>query len=328
MDTRLLSARSPSDLDDAASVLKRGGLVAFPTETVYGLGGLALEPLAVRAIYAAKGRPSFNPLIVHVLGEDEARPLCARWPLEARQLAARFWPGPLTLVLPRTALVPDEVTAGGETVAVRAPSHPAARALLQRVGAPLAGPSANRSEHVSPTTAAHVLRDLNGRIDAVLDGGRCAVGIESTVIALLSEPRLLRAGAISLQQLQEVLGMEIRGHHTDYVPSTGQPVPASPGMQRRHYAPAGVVRLVAAADLPAAAARAGRVGALVHTAESPPAALVKRLPANAAGYARELYAALRELEDADCNTILIEQIPPGPEWAAIRDRLERAAAPA
>ena len=320
MDTRLLSAQSPRDLDEAAALLKSGGLVAFPTETVYGLGGLALEPLAVRAIYAAKGRPAFNPLIVHVLGEDEARPLCARWPLEARQLVARFWPGPLTLVLPRTALVPDEVTAGGETVAVRSPSHPAARALLQRVGAPLAGPSANRSEHVSPTTAAHVLRDLNGRIDAVLDGGRCAVGIESTVIALLPEPRLLRAGAISRAELEELLGPVAAGPG----PSA---IPTSPGMQRRHYAPAAVVRLVEPADLAAAAARAGRVGALVHTAENPAAALVKRLPANAAGYARELYAALRELEDADCNTILIEQVPPGAEWAAIRDRIARASAP-
>ena len=141
METRLLSARSPADLDEAAALLRRGGLVAFPTETVYGLGALALEPLAVRAIYAAKSRPLTNPLIVHVLGEDEARPLFSRWPMEARQLAARFWPGPLTLVLPRTAIVPDECTAGGDTVGVRAPSHPAARGLLQRVGAPLAAPS-------------------------------------------------------------------------------------------------------------------------------------------------------------------------------------------
>ena len=321
MDTRLLSARSPSDLDEAAGLLRAGGLVAFPTETVYGLGGLALEPLAVRAIYAAKGRPSSNPLIVHVLGEDDARSLCDRWPLEAQQLAARFWPGPLTLVLPRSALVPDEVTAGGDTVAVRAPSHPAARALLQRVGTPLAGPSANRSEHVSPTTAAHVLRDLNGRIDAVLDGGRCAVGIESTVIALFPERRLLRTGAISRAQLEDLLGPVAVG-------AAPAAATQSPGLQRRHYAPAAVVRLVEARDLPEAAARSGRVGALVHTAVSPAAALVKRLPANAAGYARELYAALRELEDADCNTILIEQIPPGAEWAAIRDRLERASAPA
>src|SRR3954465_10131963 len=194
METRLLSAQSPGDLDEAAALLRSGGLVAFPTEPVYGLGALALEPLAVRAIYAAKGRPLSNPLIVHVLGEDGARPLgprwplgarrlVTRWPLEARQLAARFWPGPLTLVLPRTSLVPDECTAGGDTVAVRAPSHAAARGLLQRVGAPLAAPSANRSEHVSPTSAAHVLRDLNGRIDAVVDGGRRPGGVENTPVS-------------------------------------------------------------------------------------------------------------------------------------------------
>src|SRR6266404_530370 len=179
VETRLLSARSPADLDDAAALLRRGGLVAFPTETVYGLGALALEPLAVRAIYAAKGRPSTNPLIVHVLGEDEARPLVSRWPLEARQLAARFWPGPLTLVLPRTAIVPDECTAGGDTVGVRAPSHP----------------------------AAHVLRDLNGRIDAVVDGGRSPFGIESTVVGLDGDqPRLLRAGAIPRGEIEELVG--------------------------------------------------------------------------------------------------------------------------
>ena len=327
METRLLNARSPLDLDEAAGRLLRGGLVAFPTETVYGLGGLALEPLAVRAIYAAKGRPATNPLIVHVLGEDDARPLCDRWPLEARLLAQRFWPGPLTLVLPRSALVPDEVTAGGDTVAVRSPSHPDARALLSRLsGAPLAGPSANRSEHVSPTTAAHVLRDLNGRIDAVLDGGRCAVGIESTVVALLPIPRLLRAGAITREQLEEVLGCVLQGP-----PEPGARAPSiaqSPGQQRRHYAPAGRVLLVDASEVAAAVLGDGRAGAIVHSAEAPAAAAVKRLPDTAAGYARELYAALRELEDADCATIVIERVPMGAEWAAIRDRLERAAAPA
>jgi L-threonylcarbamoyladenylate synthase len=319
VETRLLSARSPEDLDEAAALIRRGGLVAFPTETVYGLGSLALEPLAVRAIYAAKGRPSTNPLIVHVLGEDEARPLVSRWPLEARQLVARFWPGPLTLVLPRTDLVPDECTAGGDTVGVRAPSHAAARALLERVRAPLAAPSANRAEHVSPTTAAHVLRDLNGRIDAVVDGGRCPYGIESTVISLDGTPRLLRAGAIPRTEIEELIGpLEIGG---------ATAVVQSPGQHRRHYAPAAVVRIAPRPELESAAARlAGRVGAVLRgDSPAPPAVAIARLPADAPGYARELYAALRDLEDADCTAILIEQVPSGPEWDAIRDRLTRAA---
>src|SRR5205823_6667725 len=183
--------------------------------------------------YAAKGRAPTNPLIVHVLGEDDARPLCARWPLEAQELVTRFWPGPLTIVLPRTDRVPDEVTAGGPTVAVRAPSHPTARKLLARVGAPLAAPSANRAEHVSPTTAAHVLRDLNGRIDAVVDGGRCPVGIESTVLQIGDgPPRLLRMGAIPRPDLEELLGPIEMGP-----PQHSEPMP-SPGLHRRHYAPA------------------------------------------------------------------------------------------
>jgi len=321
VDTRLLSARSPADLDEAAALLSRGGLVAFPTETVYGLGALALEPLAVRAIYAAKNRVTTNPLIVHVLGEDEARPLCARWPIEAQELATRFWPGPLTLVLPRTERVPDEVTGGGPTVAVRAPSHPAARQLLARVRVPLAAPSANRSEHVSPTTALHVLRDLNGRIDAVLDGGRCQVGIESTVLALTPDgPRLLRAGAVARSSLEELLG-EI----PDAAPTR---IAASPGQQKRHYAPAALVRMADAAQLPRIAADLpGRVGALIHSEIALPDGVVSlRLPPEPTGYARELYAALRELEDRDCTAICIESVPSAPEWDAIRDRLTRAAA--
>jgi L-threonylcarbamoyladenylate synthase len=323
VETRLLSAASPGDLDEAAALLRRGGLVAFPTETVYGLGALALEPLAVRAIYAAKGRSPANPLIVHVLGEDDARPLLTRWPLEARQLAARFWPGPLTLVLPRTALVPDEVTAGGDTVAVRAPSHPAARALLQRVNAPLAAPSANSAQHVSPTSAAHVLRDLNGRIDAVLDGGRCPVGIESTVLALdAGAPRLLRAGAVTRAEIEELVGPIEVG------PRPGAAVAQSPGQQHRHYAPATLVRLAEPADLAVAVTNLpGRIGVLLRgDTPAPAAAAVARLPADPAGYARGLYAALRDLEDADCNAIVVEQVPAGDEWDAIRDRLSRAAA--
>ena len=322
MDTELLSARSPADLDEAAALLTRGGLVAFPTETVYGLGALALEPLAVRAIYAAKGRATTNPVIVHVLGEDEARPLCARWPIEAQELVTRFWPGPLTLVLPRTERVPDEVTGGGPTVAVRAPSHPAARQLLARVGAPLAAPSANRSEHVSPTTARHVLRDLNGRIDAVLDGGRCPVGIESTVVALTpAGPRLLRTGAVPRSALEELLG------DVPDAPPAG-PVAASPGLEKRHYAPAALVRIADAAALPRIAADLpGRVGALVRSEIAFPEGVVSlRLPSDPAGYARDLYAALRELEDRGCSSICIETVPASPDWDAIRDRLNRASA--
>ncbi|HET7785787.1 MAG TPA: L-threonylcarbamoyladenylate synthase [Myxococcales bacterium] len=318
METRLLSARSPDDLDDAAGLLRKGGLVAFPTETVYGLGALALEPLAVRSIYAAKGRPPTNPLIVHVLGDDEARPLVSRWPMEARQLSARFWPGPLTLVLPRTPLVPDECTAGGDTVAVRAPSHAAARGLLERVRAPLAAPSANRSEHVSPTSAAHVLRDLNGRIDAVVDGGRCPYGIESTVVGLDGTPRLLRAGAIPRSEIEELIGpLEVAARGA---------VAQSPGQHRRHYAPAAVVRLARRDELQAMARRlSGRVGALLWgEAPAPDGAQVARLPDDPQGYARELYAALRDLEDADCTAILVEEVPHGAEWDAIRDRLTRA----
>jgi L-threonylcarbamoyladenylate synthase len=323
LGTRLLSAASPSDLEEAASILRRSGLVALPTETVYGLGGLALEPLAVRAIYAAKGRPLTNPVIVHVLSEDDARAFVTRWPLEAQQLAARFWPGPLTLVLPRSDRVPDEVTAGGPTVAIRAPSHRAARALLERLGAPLAAPSANRAEHVSPTTAAHVLRDLNGRIDAVLDGGRCAVGIESTVVAL--EPggaRLLRAGAIGRAQLEDLLGPIEVG-------ASPAAIAASPGLHRRHYAPAASVRLAPGAELAALTTRLGvRVGAILRGNETPApaAAAVVRLPEDPGGYARELYAALRELEDVECVAIVIEDVPQEPAWDAIRDRLTRAAA--
>jgi L-threonylcarbamoyladenylate synthase len=256
-----------------------------------------------------------------VLGEDEARPLVSRWPLEARQLAARFWPGPLTLVLPRTAIVPDECTAGGDTVGVRAPSHPAARALLERVGAPLAAPSANRAQHVSPTSAAHVLRDLNGRIDAVVDGGRCPFGIESTVVGLDGDqPRLLRAGAIPRGDIEDLVGPL-----ADAAPSGG--VAQSPGQQRRHYAPAAVVRIAPRPELIAAAARLpGRIGALLRgDTSAPPAVVVARLPEDAQGFARELYAALRDLEDADCSAILVEQVPAGAEWDAVRDRLTRAA---
>ena len=328
LPTVLLNAGRSADLARAAALLRAGGLVAFPTETVYGLGALALDPLAVRAIYAAKGRPATNPVIVHVPSVAEARGLCASFPPEAERLCAAFWPGPLTLVLPRAAMVPDEVTAGGGTVAVRAPDHPAAQALLKLVGAPIAAPSANRSEHVSPTAAAHVLADLRGRIDAVLDGGACKLGIESTVLSLAhGAPRLLRAGAISRARLEALLGPIAAGP----LPSSGAPQ-ASPGLHARHYAPAGVVRLEPRANL-GATARAldawgqGSLGALLCGDGAPPlaGAAVERLPEDPAGYAHGLYAALRALEERGCGCIVIEEPPAGGEWEAIHDRLRRAA---
>ena len=322
METQRLSA--PEGIAEAARLLRAGALVAFPTETVYGLGALALEALAVRGIYAAKGRPANNPLIVHVLGAEAARALAADWPALAQRLCDAFWPGPLTLVLPRTSQVPDEVTAGGPTVAIRAPSHPVARALLAAVGAPLAAPSANRAEHVSPTLASHALADLDGRIDAVLDGGPCALGIESTVLQLApSGPRLLRAGAISRAQLERWCGPIAVG-------AEAGSVAPSPGLQARHYAPAGWVKLAPVPGLWAwvhgAPAPPGPLGALVYSdAGAALPARIVRLPADAAGYAHGLYAGLRELEAHGCRSIAVEAVPEGPEWEAIADRLQRAA---
>lgn len=330
MRTRRLSAGRQQDVAEAARLLLAGGLVAFPTETVYGLGALALDGLAARGIFAAKGRPRNNPLIVHVPSAAEARGLVAAWPEVAERLARAFWPGPLTLVLPRAPHVPDEVTAGGGTVAVRAPGHPAAQALLHAVGAPLAAPSANRSEHVSPTSAEHALKDLDGRIDAVLDGGPCAVGIESTVLALApGGPRLLRPGAVSREALAALVGPVALGSP----PHAGPAALPSPGMLARHYAPAAVVRLAPAA-LVAEEARAllagpGRpsVGALLcgDGVPVPAGAHGLRLPRDPSGYARALYAALRDLEDLGCSALVVEEVPGDGAWEAVRDRLSRAA---
>jgi L-threonylcarbamoyladenylate synthase len=283
----------------------------------------------VRAIYAAKGRPATNPLIVHVPSVEAARDLCAEWPSAAQKLADAFWPGPLTLVLPRTAQVPDEVTAGGPTVAVRVPAHPAALSLLQLLSAPVAAPSANRSEHVSPTSAAHVLADLSGRIDAVLDGGDCAIGIESTVVSLAhGAPRLLRAGGLSRAAIEAVIGPLA----APLASTAGSFVHASPGQHARHYAPAGTVRLEPGARIAAALREIDAWGGVkcgvILRGEATPApalAAVARLPGDLSGYARGLYAALRSLEEQGCAALVLEEVPEGSEWEAVRDRLQRAA---
>lgn len=237
METALLNGKREEDIMEAAALLQAGGLVAIPTETVYGLAANALNGNAVKRIFEAKGRPQDNPLIVHIASLDTLPKLVASVPDEALALADRFWPGPLTIILPKASCIPDEVSAGLETVAVRFPSHPVARAIIQASGLPLAAPSANTSGRPSPTKAEHVLHDLRGKIEAVVDGGDCGVGLESTVVSLAGDrPRLLRPGGVTHEQLEEVLGaVEIDPAVTHAVQKNA--VVSSPGMKYKHYSP-------------------------------------------------------------------------------------------
>lgn len=310
----------------ALEVLEAGGLVAFPTETVYGLGADGLAASAVARIYAAKGRPPTNPLILHVSGLAMARALVRRFPPEALALAEAFWPGPLTLVLPKDACVPDAVTAGGGTVALRMPAHPVPLALIRTFGRPLAAPSANRSEHVSPTTAAHVADDLAGAVDLILDGGPCERGLESTVLDLSGpEPRILRPGPLPPALLARVLG------RTPLVGADSVPrVAPSPGLSPRHYAPR--IPVVLAADAEAELARATGPQGWLRLGD-PPAALPEGVACRALSgqpdvAARGLYAALRELEALPLVRIVADLPPDTGPWLALRDRLTRAAVPA
>jgi L-threonylcarbamoyladenylate synthase len=320
------AAPAAESIARAADVLRAGGLVAFPTETVYGLGALALDAAAVGRIFAAKGRPANNPVIVHVADAAAARRVTADWPDAADRLADRFWPGPLTLVLPRGAAVPDAVTAGGPTVAVRVPAHPVALALLRAVGAPVAAPSANRSSELSPTRAEHVLRGLDGRIDLVLDAGPTAGGIESTVLDVSSTPpRLLRPGLIGPAELEAVVGPLTRGARA--APSAALP---SPGMLPRHYAPRTPLECVQNGwERVAALLNAGaRVGWLTFGSApipSPPGLIGLEMPADAAAYAARLYDALHVLDGARLDRIVVDRPPDGEAWLAVRDRLRRAA---
>lgn len=323
---RLVYERGPRgerDLERAAEILRAGGLVAFPTETVYGLGALALEPAAVRRIFEAKGRPARNPLIVHVSSVEQARRVTAAWPEAAQRLADRFWPGPLTLVLPRAAIVPPEVTGGLEAVGVRLPGHPLARALIERVGAPLAAPSANLYTGVSPTSAAHVAKGLAGRIDAILDGGETTVGIESTVLDLSGDrPTLLRPGAVAAAEIEEVIGPveRVGGEIEAALPS--------PGLARRHYAPRARVLLLTAQELGARASGAGpRVGVMALQPPPPRRAATRwvAMPDEPRAYARQLYRTLHAMEDAGVEELWIEWPPEEAEWEGVRDRLRRAA---
>lgn len=313
----------------AADVLRRGGLVAFPTETVYGLGANALDAAAVLRIFVAKGRPADNPLIVHVAGAVDARPLVADWPEAADRLAARFWPGPLTLVLPRSAQIPDVVTAGGPTVAVRSPAHPVARALIAATGLPVAAPSANPSARVSATRAEHVLAGLGGRIDLILDGGPTPGGIESTVLDLTgTPPRVLRPGLVTPADIEHVIGLVLRPPAQTSAVSGPQ---RSPGMLGRHYAPRVPLDCVseeqAGGCVAAWHAQGRRVGWLTF---APPDAgtadvLMLQMPADPAAYGARLYDALHALDAAGVDRIVVSLPPDTEEWLAIRDRLRRAA---
>ena len=302
----------------AGQVVRGGGLVAFPTETVYGLGANALDPDAVAGIYRAKGRPARNPLIVHVVGEAMRASLVAAWPPAAEALAAAFWPGPLTLVLPKSAAVPDIVTGGGPTVAIREPAHPVARALILAANCPVAAPSANRSNELSPTLAEHVLKGLSGRIDLLLDGGPCEAGIESTVIDLSgSRPRILRPGPLSRAVLEAVIGpVDIAGGHL------GEAALPAPGMLAKHYSPKTPTILVRAGSEMESCE--GRQAIVTYRAVGNGSGTVVTLPDDPATYAAEIYARLHELDDGRFDQIVIVEPPDEPAWAAVRDRLLRA----
>jgi L-threonylcarbamoyladenylate synthase len=336
---RLTSAVIQADpaLLEAAAILRSGGLVAFPTETVYGLGANALNAQAVEKIFAAKQRPHWDPVIVHVADIAEARKLTTSWPDAVERLAAAFWPGPLTMLLPRTAQIPDICTAGRAKVGLRMPSHPVAKALIAASGVPVAAPSANRFGHTSPTTAEHVLADLDGRIDAILDAGSCTIGVESTVLDPTSNPPIIyRPGGITLEQIRLVLG-DALGNVTVAERKISDDAPPesleSPGLGIRHYAPRARVILVEnEAELLSVAereARNHRVGVLLPDGWKSPVEGVTVLPwgswSEPESLARDLYQQMRALDDRKVDVIVCPIPPPDGIGMAIRDRLRKAA---
>ncbi|HZG22193.1 MAG TPA: L-threonylcarbamoyladenylate synthase [Herbaspirillum sp.] len=331
---------SPAPHIDAAAVmqaarrLEQGGLVAFPTETVYGLGGDAENPAAIAAIYAAKGRPANHPVIVHVSPEADIGYWAASVPVEARRLIASFWPGPLTLILKRAAHIPDAVAGGQDSVGLRCPSHPVAQALLREFRGGkggIAGPSANKFGHVSPTTAEHVREefgsDADSLVDYVLDGGQSEVGIESTIVDLsridTHGPVLLRPGQISADRIAAVLGVPLA--------TPDASAPRASGTLDAHYAPHTPVVQVEPARLQDVLARLAAIGKKValigraHGQAGASVAVLRAMPVSADAYAHDLYAALRDMDHAGADLIVVESLPPTPEWQGVNDRLRRAA---
>ncbi len=313
---------SDSEIAAAAAILRAGGLVAFPTETVYGLGADASNPQALRRMFAAKGRPPEHPVIVHLRGTEDLKRWTRDIPEIARRLAEHFWPGPLTLVLKRAAGVLDAVTGGQDTVGLRAPAHPIAQRLLQAFGGGIAAPSANRFGRVSPTTAQHVREELGDALDLILDGGPCEVGIESTIVDLSTgTPVLLRPGRIGSAEIEAVAGLPVS-------PATSGS-PRASGTLAAHYAPKIPLVLASSGDLERVVREAaGPVAVLARCARAPrsTAAQWHVAPVDAQAYAHDLYAALRSFERSGCGLIVVETPPEGAEWEAVRDRLTRAAA--
>jgi L-threonylcarbamoyladenylate synthase len=292
----------------AVEILRSGGLVVFPTETVYGLGANALDAAAVKKIYALKGRPATSPLIVHVASIEQARALAADWPEEAEQLAQQYWPGPLTLVVPKQPVIPDEVTAGLSTVGLRMPRHPVALELLRAAGVPIAAPSANRFTQLSPTTAQHVRKAFGNETPFLLDGGPCEVGLESTVIAVTKDGlEVLRPGMAFVEDATAAVESVETSHR-------------SPGQDKKHYSPRTRVLLVNPGRLP----QEGR-GAYLWIQHAADAAETIRMPAQPEAYAAQIYRQLHELDGHGLDWIAVEIPPETRAWTAIRDRLTRAA---
>jgi len=307
---------SDEEIKHAAALLRGGKLVAFPTETVYGLGANALDAEAVARIFEVKGRPNTSPVIVHVSDLVMVASIAASWPPAARTLAEKFWPGPLTLVLPKSPAVSDIVTAGLQTVGVRMPAHRVALALIRAAKVPIAAPSANRFTELSPTNAEHVREGLGNRVDYILDGGPCEVGIESTVLLLADEiPVLLRPGGVSRQQIQEVIGPVAT---VDHALHGSHP---APGMHRRHYSPRTPVLLVEDGQVPQEG-----TGAYLQIRSAPKLTVseVIRMPNKAGEYAASLYRVLHELDAKGYDWIAVEIPGVGTEWEAVLDRLRRA----
>jgi L-threonylcarbamoyladenylate synthase len=316
----------------ASGLLKAGGLVALPTETVYGLAANALDSDAVARIFDVKGRPANNPVIVHVASLDLARQCALEWPNVADRLARAFWPGPLTMVLKRSHLVPNIVTAGGETVAIRWPSHPLMQSVIRACGFPLAAPSANISSEISPTNADHVRNSIGSRVPLIIDGGQCQVGIESTVVDLTGEPpRVLRPGMIHADAL-----IAVTGKLANVVPAPSGIEPLrSPGLLAKHYAPKARLLILSwrdDADLISQLSHENCALSGIHVIShanipsNPGFGRVSVIPHDAEAFARAIYAELHRCDEAGAKLILVEAPPESVEWHAVSDRLKRAAA--